>query len=244
MTTLQAATNVTPNVVRADTRSTILDAAERLFAEEGIGATSIRTIIAAAAVNSAAVHYHFGSKEQLITDVFQRRASLITSERLRLLQAIPANATPAAKLEAIVRAFLKPGLFGADKSRLIAQRYAMFRARLVAENTALARELMSKGFDDSCRQFVTALGEVTPAFSTRDLHWRMHAMLGLLVYTMTRSNRIVSITHGACDPTDDDAALEELVKITVDIFRPGLAVPADGLTAKVAEGIISVPVGN
>lgn len=236
MTTPQAAADAPPNASRANTRDTILDVAEKLFAEEGIGATSIRAIIAAAAVNSAAVHYHFGSKEQLITDVFQRRASLITSERLRLLEAIPVDTPAAARLEAIVRAFLKPGLFGADKSKLIAQRYAMFRARLVAENTALARELMAQGFDESCRRFVAALGEVTPAFSTRDLHWRMHAMLGLLVYTMTRSNRIVSITKGACDPTDDDAALEELVKITIDIFRPGLAATnvhtTDGVVAK------------
>ena len=222
MTGTQLAATPAVNLGRANTRDAILDSAEKLFAEEGIGATSIRAVIAAAAVNAAAVHYHFGSKEQLITEVFQRRASLITSERHRLLDSIPADTPPAAKLEAIVCAFLKPGLFGADEFKLIAHRYAMFRARLVAENTTLARDLMAQGFDESCRRFLVALAEVTPEFSTQDLHWRMHAMLGLLVYTMNRSNRIVSITQGACDPSDDDVVLEELVKITVDIFRLGL----------------------
>lgn len=214
---------LTSTGARSNTRNIILDAAEKLFAEKGIGGTSIRAVIAAAGVNSAAVHYHFGSKEQLITGVFRRRASLITGERIRLLDSMPPNMRPVKKLEAIVHAFLKPGLFGADKTKEIAQRYAIFRARLVVENSALSRKLMSQEFDESCRKFVSALGQVTPAFSTRDLHWRMHAMLSLLVYTMTRSTRIASITNGACDPTVDDDVLQELVKITVDVFRPGLA---------------------
>ncbi len=210
-------------ISRSTTREIILDTAERLFAEEGFGATSIRSIIAAAAVNSAAVHYHFGSKEQLITDVFLRRASLITAARVRLMGSIPVDAEPAARLEGAIRAFLKPGLLGTGEPPLIAQRYARFRARLVAENTALARQLMSQSFDESCRHFLAAIEEVMPRFSKRNLHWRMHAMLGLLVYTMARSNRVASITQGECDPPNDEAALDEMVKIAVDIFRPGLA---------------------
>ena len=48
-----------------DTKERILDTAERFFAERGYGATSLRSIIAAAEVNLAAVHYHFRSKEAL-----------------------------------------------------------------------------------------------------------------------------------------------------------------------------------
>jgi hypothetical protein len=41
------------------TKERILDTAERLFAEQGYAATSLRGIIAEAGVNLAAVHYHF-----------------------------------------------------------------------------------------------------------------------------------------------------------------------------------------
>ena len=49
-----------------DTKQKILDAAEKLIAEQGYAATSLRQIIADAGVNLAAVHYHFGSKDELL----------------------------------------------------------------------------------------------------------------------------------------------------------------------------------
>jgi AcrR family transcriptional regulator len=44
------------------TKDRILDAVERLFAERGYAATSLRIVTAEAGVNLAAVNYHFGSK--------------------------------------------------------------------------------------------------------------------------------------------------------------------------------------
>ncbi|MCV7423538.1 TetR/AcrR family transcriptional regulator [Mycobacterium yunnanensis] len=49
----------------SDTRDRILDNARELFARNGIGNTSIRSIATAAGVDSALVHHYFGTKEQL-----------------------------------------------------------------------------------------------------------------------------------------------------------------------------------
>ena len=49
----------------SDTRERILGEARELFARNGIDKTSIRSIAAAAGVNSALVHHYFGTKEQL-----------------------------------------------------------------------------------------------------------------------------------------------------------------------------------
>ena len=68
-----------------DTKDRILDSAEGLFAKRGFASTSLRNVIAEAGVNLAAVHYHFGSKEELIRAVFARRFEPINRERLRLL---------------------------------------------------------------------------------------------------------------------------------------------------------------
>ena len=48
------------------TRERILKAAERLFAERGYDATSVRAIVAKARVNQAAINYHFAGKEGLV----------------------------------------------------------------------------------------------------------------------------------------------------------------------------------
>ena len=68
-----------------DTRHRILDAAEKLFAHHGFESTSLRSIIASANVNLAAIHYHFRSKEGLIRAVIERRFAPVNDERLRQL---------------------------------------------------------------------------------------------------------------------------------------------------------------
>jgi TetR/AcrR family transcriptional regulator len=55
-----------------DTRTTILDAAERLFSVRGFAATTIKQIGAAADVNSALLYYYFADKETLYREVLGR----------------------------------------------------------------------------------------------------------------------------------------------------------------------------
>ena len=75
-----------------DTKGQILDAAESLFAEHGLEAVPLRGIIAEAGVNSAAIHYHFGSKEALVRAVFRRRFDPINRARIDLLNQAEQNA--------------------------------------------------------------------------------------------------------------------------------------------------------
>jgi TetR/AcrR family transcriptional regulator len=54
------------------TRVAVLDAAERLFAEEGFAATSMRDISSASGISHPLIHHHFGSKEGLYAAVKRR----------------------------------------------------------------------------------------------------------------------------------------------------------------------------
>src|SRR3954447_4981201 len=54
------------------TRAAVLDAAERLFADHGFAATSMRDISAASGVSHPLIHHHFGSKEELYAAVKRR----------------------------------------------------------------------------------------------------------------------------------------------------------------------------
>ncbi|MEL6166060.1 MAG: TetR/AcrR family transcriptional regulator, partial [Cyanobacteria bacterium J06628_3] len=62
-----------------DTKEQILNVAERQFAEKGYAGTSLRGLIKEAEVNIAAVHYHFGSKEELYSAVVRRVAQQIVN---------------------------------------------------------------------------------------------------------------------------------------------------------------------
>lgn len=61
-----------PGQQSADRRDKILDVAERLFAEQGFAATSMRDLAQLAGVNVATVYYHCGSKEQLFLQIYGR----------------------------------------------------------------------------------------------------------------------------------------------------------------------------
>lgn len=58
-----------------DVRNALLDSAERLYGEKSIDGVSLRSITREAGVGSAAVFYHFESKEQLTRAVVERRAT-------------------------------------------------------------------------------------------------------------------------------------------------------------------------
>src|SRR5436190_23125118 len=94
-----------------ETRERILDTAERLFADRGYGATSLRSIIAAAEVNLAAVHYHFHTKEALLDAVLKRRLEPVNRERLALLDECEKSAGASAlPLERVLAALIAPAL--------------------------------------------------------------------------------------------------------------------------------------
>jgi AcrR family transcriptional regulator len=75
-----------------DTRLRILDVAEELFGEHGFDRVSIRDITKKARVNLAAINYHFGSKEDLIAAIFERRVVPVNEARLAALDAVERTA--------------------------------------------------------------------------------------------------------------------------------------------------------
>lgn len=58
-----------PGPGRADVRAELLDAAVRLFAEQGVAGTTVAEIAKRAGVTSAMVHYYFKTKDQLLDAV-------------------------------------------------------------------------------------------------------------------------------------------------------------------------------
>src|SRR5260370_16880115 len=95
----------------SDTKEKILDTAERLIGERGYAATSLRQIIAEAGVNLAAVHYHYGSKEDLLDAVVLRKVTPVNEARLARLERVEAEAgTGPLDVEKGLESFLIPTL--------------------------------------------------------------------------------------------------------------------------------------
>lgn len=93
---------------RQDTKTELLRSAERLIAEKGLGSVSVKMITTdAGARNPSAVHYHFGSIESLIEEVFAKRYREIEAERAVRLERVT-QSDPEARLVALVEAAIGP----------------------------------------------------------------------------------------------------------------------------------------
>ncbi|SEL32411.1 transcriptional regulator, TetR family [Sphingomonas palmae] len=99
---------ITPPASRGNTtRNELKRAARRLFAERGIAAVGMREVVETAGQrNAAAVHYHFGSKDDLLRELLVDGAALIDAGRREMFDALEAEGTP--RLRDVVRAMVLP----------------------------------------------------------------------------------------------------------------------------------------
>jgi len=98
------------SVIRIDavaTRARIVSAAERLFAERGIDATTLAEINRAASQrNRSAVQYHFGNKEGVIHAILDKHTPGIELQRHAMLDEIEMNGEPS--LRTLAEALVLP----------------------------------------------------------------------------------------------------------------------------------------
>jgi AcrR family transcriptional regulator len=162
-----------------DTKQRILDTAERLIGEQGYSGTSLRHIIAEAGVNLAAVHYHFGSKEELLDELIVRKAGPVNEERLARLDRLEAGSdgTPPA-VESVLEAFLMPMAEAADRD----PQFVRLMGRVLAEG--LMQEMVQRHFQVVSRRFLGALRRSLPQVPEDDFLWRAHFMIGAMAHTM------------------------------------------------------------
>lgn len=162
------------------TRERILLTAERLFAEAGIGATSLRGITAAAGVNLAAVNYHFGSKKALVEAVYRRHLEPLNAARLQNLERLESMARGRPlDVETIVRAFVEPlveqastGDSGGVLTRLLAQS--------LHEAAGYVEQFYARENDVVLQRYREAMQLAIPELSPDETCWRLNFMLGTL----------------------------------------------------------------
>ncbi len=120
------------------TRERILKAAERLFADRGYEATSIRAIVGKARVNQAAINYHFAGKDGLYREVLRAAFRALTEHQLAHAEEMQAMSREQALAE-FVRNQLQP-LIGRDE---LSRHLRIFNWEAVRP-TAVFRKLLSE----------------------------------------------------------------------------------------------------
>lgn len=186
---------------RPNTKTRILDVAEKLFGERGFDATSLRDITTEAGVNLAAVNYHFHSKDSLIDAVIARRVEPINRKRQEMLAA----AGPHPSVEQILVAFLSP-IVEQDVAVM-----APLMGRLLATPDLSRFQLFKKHMGPVAQRFTAALVSALPDLNETEVMWRLTFTGGAMAHILARSSQIQELTGGICDPADRRAVLARLV---------------------------------
>lgn len=85
-----------------DTKAKILDATDQLFGELGFDATSTRDIAERSGINKALIHYHFGTKDDLLEVLLDGYYERLTSE---LVAALGRHTEPEAQAMELLDAY-------------------------------------------------------------------------------------------------------------------------------------------
>jgi AcrR family transcriptional regulator len=204
------------------TKERILDTAERLFAQHGYAATSLRSIIAEAGVNLAAVHYHFHSKEALLEAVILRRAVPANQERLALLDQFQNEAAgKPISLEKVIEAFVAPTLHISSNPQSGGMVFMKLLGRLHAEGDLLPGILISQ-FGEMLERFGAALRQALPDLPPEELFWRLNLAIGALAQTLRGGSKDLAAISDLSLSFNSEAALERLVAFLSAGFRAPL----------------------
>jgi AcrR family transcriptional regulator len=195
-----------------------MNAAERLFAERGIDAVSLRTINAEAGYSVAALHYHFGTRDGLVRALLQRAQPAMFQQRATMVADLATQAHP--QVEAIVEALVFPltaGMLG-NFSAGVAQ--LRFLVRLSFDRSPY----LAKTLDDSVALFRPLLRRALPQLDARTLTRRWLLAADLAQHALANALE-VHLDAAASDAVPTRAQLDHFQRDLVAFISGGLRAP-------------------
>ena len=157
----------------SSTAARLRAATEDLLLEQGQAATTLRDITERAGANVAAVGYHFGSKDALVSLVYGDALREVSEVQRRRLDELPEGAP----LEDLVRIWLAPALDPATEGSRVARLWGLIQRGMVERSPGLLENLGSvRDLVDA--HLVDRLAAALPHLGREELMLRHNAVLG------------------------------------------------------------------
>ncbi|WP_088624903.1 TetR/AcrR family transcriptional regulator [Oceanicola sp. 22II-s10i] len=202
------------------TRERLLTTAERLYAQDGIAAVSLRRINREAGqANASALHYHFGSRDELISAILERRMADVNRRRIEVLDTIRMEGRirdPRALCEALVGP-LSEQVFRSDGQ---GTHYLGFVASIYNSSEINVYDLSRKREDRSLRDLGGLFVEALPELPDWTVRLRYSMTVRSVIYALAdweRERHISGIRPGM--------PFEEFVSLLVDMTFGTMTAP-------------------
>ncbi|MEC9433837.1 MAG: TetR family transcriptional regulator [Pseudomonadota bacterium] len=215
-----------------ETRERLILAAERLFAEEGMGVSLRRINAAAGQKNVSALHYHFGDRDALVEAILAYRMARSSVRRDALLAKAIAEGR-AGDLRALVEAAIRPV---AEQIRSTAA--GSHFVRFVAQTNRLP-ELDGWGVvphrsrHSLTRVYLRILRLVTD-LPRPIVHARTIMALRRAIYVLADLDRVIERRH----PDMRDAMVDFYAEDLIDMLTAELRAPLSETTRRSYEALI------
>jgi AcrR family transcriptional regulator len=209
-----------------DTRERILDAAEHLFMAHGFDGASMRQITREAAVNLAAVNYHFGSKEALMQEVFRRRLDWLNEERMRVLDEMEeAAGDKPLKPSQIVDGFFGTLLRLAEDKRRGGIVFLRLLGRTLTDPSDFIRTFLADKYAGVMDRYKQALFKALPDVPRAEIVWRFHFMLGATSYAIAGTDALRLVADWEIEAVDTVDRLDRMAPRLMSFLLGGLRAP-------------------
>lgn len=203
---------------QSDTTDKILQAASSLFAEQGFNDTTLRQITARAGVNLAAVNYHFGSKERLILALADASVEPLVLYLEKVLAERLALAPQRLSLDELIEMLMRALL---HTQRSSPEGLSVFMRLLdlayMGRQQALRDHLVER-FGARLQLFLQHLRQDSAPMADDEFFWRLHFLLGSVIFTLANFQTLVTIEKQALDL---DAEIEQTLHRLVPVLAGG-----------------------
>jgi AcrR family transcriptional regulator len=144
---MSSRTRAAPRAASEETKNHIKAAAQLLFARHGVDAVTVQQIVDAAGQrNNAALHYHFGSKEELIRQMVVDGAVVLDARRREMLNEMEKRGGPTTIREVMLVLVMPVIELGEDERW---RGYVRFTSNLQASDPKTLRDALNNRWNAS-----------------------------------------------------------------------------------------------
>lgn len=213
---------------RVDTKTKLVLAAERLFAQHGIDGVTLRQITRAAGQrNESALHYHFRTREALIAAIFTHRTAAIDAYRNTLIDDLE-QAGGSGDLRRLVEALVVP-MSAPLRERRDENHYNRFLAEVLRSPSVNVRDVVGQNrLDSGIRRLFAHIGRVLDHIPERLLRQRCQMAMNAITYALADIEAVMTRREQAGSRFDLLLAIDNLI----DQTAAGLAAEPSAATRR------------
>jgi AcrR family transcriptional regulator len=200
-----------------DTRERILLASQKLFADKGFDATSVRDITTEAGCNVASVNYHFGGKDNLYLETFRSMLAVLRDQRLSVLGELMGRTPPPTLeefLESFAEGFINPLV---DESR--GRHFMALVSREMFDPRLPHDVFVAEFIHPILERSLVALEKFGPPLDPADARLCIMSMVGQLLHALKAHHLFTGHDHESVMPTDLASYIPHFVRFSVGGIR-------------------------